>query len=99
MTSPDKDFDTYIAQEAIAATIKSVANLKKDVDKDKRLANHLCRWCYYLRKNISGCALTRKACNNCGVMVNYASIATDKICIDCAKLSNRCCRCNSLMSV
>lgn len=56
---------TYDSQENSNELILNVARYTCDSDKEKRLGQGRCKYCFYLRPNYVSCsAMTQKECDN-----------------------------------
>ncbi len=75
-----------------------IKNYEEDLEKEKRLKRHLCRYCMYINNDrISGQAITHTECMNCGLEMTFPTTDTDSYCKVCAKGLNVCKHCGSLM--
>ena len=75
-----------------------IKNYEEDLEKEKRLKRHLCKYCMYIDiDRIAGQAFTKSACANCGLEMTFPSTDTDSYCETCAKVLNICSHCGSLM--
>ena len=101
MTRPRRRIDivsmnsaTHMAERCVSDHIKSALRMQDDPDREKRIREGLCRWCYYCRGRIGGAAMTTQPCGLCGTPETYGSTATDELCLPCAKEHSLCKRCS-----
>lgn len=74
-----------------------IANAERafaDLDRDKRLQRHECRWCFYaMSRRLAGQATTTKPCDSCGEIEHYSTTATDRVCRPCGERLGICVLC------
>jgi len=66
---------------------------KEDPDKDRRIADCLCKYCYYIADLIGGSTPVKVECGICGKLMEFKNIVINVICEDCAKKYELCKRC------
>jgi predicted membrane chloride channel (bestrophin family) len=65
-----------------------------DWDNEKRLQEHLCKYCFYVNNNrIAGQAITTTNCDSCNIEIVFPSTDTDRFCDGCAIELNACRHC------
>lgn len=80
--------------------IKKVEKFKEDADKEKRLEQNLCSYCYYMASDrIGGAAFTNRDCGICDKEMVFSSTCTDDLCGECASENDLCCRCGGEISM
>lgn len=84
---------TWIAESKVKDLLKMAARLSADIEKEQRLAQHLCKACYYRGPSIGGAAITVAACGCCGKEETYATTCTDALCLTCAQTHSLCKHC------
>lgn len=84
---------THMAARYAEDAIKTAMRLQDDPGRGLRIAECLCRYCYYARGNMGGAAMTTQPCAGCGVDQHFGSTATDVLCPACAKEHDLCKRC------
>jgi len=89
---------TYDSQENSNDITLNVARYTCDSDKERRLGQGRCKYCFYLRPNcMSLSAMTQKECDNegCPVVTMYGSSDTDRFCKQCSDKHSICVECGS----
>jgi hypothetical protein len=70
--------------------------LSADEDKAERLSKCLCLSCFYLfKERMGGAVMTSRACAQCDTQMQFASTATDLLCLSCATDNSLCSRCGA----
>lgn len=76
--------------------LETAAALQSDADRERRLEAQLCACCYYVRSpQLSQPAVARQPCGLCGTVQIYPTLATDVLCLECAKQADLCKRCGA----
>jgi hypothetical protein len=81
------------AADSVQRMIETAERAQADRDREKRLAEGLCRYCFYVRGTLAGAACTSQPCADCGTVQHFGSTATDALCPDCANKHSLCKRC------
>ena len=68
-----------------------------DAEQEKRLAEQLCKFCYYVSSWIGGAAMTEANCGLCDKTTMYSSTNVDVVCKSCAESHKLCVHCGSDM--
>ena len=84
---------THQASRAVTHVIAMAERMQDDSNREIRIRESLCRWCYYSRGRLGGAAMTEHPCSLCGTNQIYGSTATDELCLPCAKEHSLCKRC------
>lgn len=74
---------------------KKAEKLNTDSEKDQRLKERLCLFCYYLNSWIGGATMTEANCGMCQKMTMYSSTCVDVVCTDCADKHKICVHCGA----
>ena len=89
---------THWAKKGVRKHIEASERAKYDVERDKRLEENLCPFCFYIHTSrIGGAAITTKPCGVCGKDMTFSSTSTDDVCPECAKEHGICKRCASVV--
>lgn len=72
-------------------------NVDNDSNKGERLAEQLCKYCFYQSSKIVLQAFTDFDCLECGETMTFANSDTDKYCYTCAYNNNLCKHCGGYM--
>ena len=70
---------TSMAKQYIERYNEITKKLNEDTDREKRLAKHECKACYYIYGKIGGCAITWRNCGICGKEECYGNTCTSVI--------------------
>jgi len=85
---------THFSRQNLEKWIANGERAWLDSDREKRVAQQQCRWCWYARtSDIAGQAFTDRTCGHCQVPQTYATTATNPLCQPCAKELGLCVRC------
>ena len=68
--------------------------LVEDEDKDRRIAEGFCKWCWYRRRgSLAGQAFTEYTCHRCDQNLMHPNTGVPVLCPACAKETALCCSC------
>lgn len=67
----------------------------EDADKSKRLAQSLCKMCYYESSRIGGATCTFAQCGLCDANLSSGNTCIDALCLECAKKTGLCAHCGA----
>lgn len=87
---------TSVSKSRAQDLILLAESLVKDVDREVRLEQHLCKSCYYFSR-MSGQAFTRRPCGICNEVQTYSNTDTHDLCKPCAVENKLCKRCSAKM--
>lgn len=84
---------TRVVKNAYKSTQEFAKTLRKDPDKDLRIKDNMCIYCFYQKKEgiFAGQAFCERSCGICDVKMDFSSTYTDFLCAECAK-DNDCCK-------
>lgn len=86
--------DATLTAQARARRYREVAeNLAIDPQRQKRLAQHECPFCFYAAGRGGGCAMTERQCGHCDNLVRACGTNIDALCPECAGQLGLCCHC------
>ena len=88
---------TYLKMGHKKQILERAEAISKDMEKDQRRKDQLCKICFYTSGIIAGQAFTDKDCESCGKTQTFSSTYTDKLCKQCAESNNCCKHCMSKM--
>lgn len=91
---------TYTANELAQSSVKRVESFQQDNKKEQRLAQGLCKACFYFRHpRIGGAAFTNRPCGICDEIQSYPLTATNVLCGPCAHANHLCAECGGDLSL
>lgn len=96
-TQKDIETRTYLNQQYEKKMKQRLKDFDEDLKKEKREKQHLCKYCFYLKSNLSGQAFTASNCRMCDKETIFPTTQTDVLCIDCAKENGLCKECGAEM--
>lgn len=90
----DMQSATHFGRQRLQNWIERAERAFADLDREKRLERHECRWCYYAHsERMGGAAMTTKPCDHCELVMTFGSTNTDRICKPCGERLGLCVRC------
>ncbi len=89
------NFATACSNDSQKSIIKIARELTRDPDKESRVSEQLCKWCYYHgRRLLTGQAFTSYKCISCSQDHSHPNTGVPSLCMTCAaayKLCKQCC--------
>ncbi len=95
LTAKTMQQKTQMAYRKYESVLAQAQKLQTDPEKAQRLAENLCKVCYYSPPRIGGAAMTSSNCAICNKEEVYGSTNTDALCKRCAQDKHLCKRCGS----
>lgn len=91
------DLDRKYSEHWFKSKIKLLEKAKNDKEKELRLGNMECPYCWYFGSNFGGAAMTSWECALCPQSFINGSTNTPTLCDACSTKENRCRRCGDKM--
>lgn len=96
LTLDDVRHYTHFNRKSLKDWIERAERAWADLDREKRLERHECRWCFYaMSTRIGGAAMTNKPCDRCETVMQFASTSTDRLCRPCGEKLGLCVSCGA----
>lgn len=92
----DKVAMVYATERSLGYLEDALERAKKateDTEQEKRIAANECKYCFYMKGRIGGCAITEAFCALCGKSHSFGSTCVDRLCRPCASVNSMCCHC------
>jgi hypothetical protein len=80
-------------QDRVNLALSKAAVLAGDGQKERRLAERECAWCFYLRSKLAGQAFTRWQCMLCEDEHQHSNTAVPRLCSTCSDTFGLCVSC------
>lgn len=77
----------------------ALIHMQKDAEKETRLKQHKCQYCFYKLPGVGGSAFTSSYCQNCGISMTFPSTLIDKLCSTCAEKLHACKECGASINM
>lgn len=84
--------NTGYSKDGFAWALERAVLRIKDLNKDSRIKEQECRYCFY-QDRIGGAAMTNNNCENCEKEMMFGSTSTDCTCLACAQSLGLCKHC------
>ena len=77
--------------------LRNADKARADAKRERRIAMHECRFCFYFGHGMAGQAFTDYVCAGCGTEQMHGNTSVPKLCHDCGNKMNACVRCGGTM--
>ena len=94
----DKDYITRTTTnklEYVEFTRERLKNFDSDSNKENRLKEQECKYCYYMRDGIATQAFVEWVCGICNTKQHWHNGAHPRVCRECATKHNLCMYCGA----
>jgi hypothetical protein len=85
-----KELEAIMNHGHVNQLAAQIRRFRADGERQERLREYKCKYCWYIRKRIGAAAYTTSKCWVCDKEMVFPSTATAKYCDECAKQHHAC---------